>query len=217
MESSQAVADPRFQRIISIDVIVGQERRPRRSFIEPSRLLIGRLPTSDILFGAKEQTVSSSHAEIIQIEGKLVLRDLDSRNGLWIPGTGDRTGTRIKELILDESEEPKDITLGPGGPLCRIYVGSVIPFSDYLVTGQLGEGGMATVFMARKAQGPERPVVLKLIAQSLLLSIDPREAKAMFEQESRLSPLSLMPMSSTSSIQVAGKAPTTLRWSICAG
>lgn len=188
MESSQAVADPRFQRIISIDVIVGQERRPRRSFIEPSRLLIGRLPTSDILFGAKEQTVSSSHAEIIQIEGKLVLRDLDSRNGLWIPGTGDRTGTRIKELILDESEEPKDITLGPGGPLCRIYVGSVIPFSDYLVTGQLGEGGMATVFMARKAQGPERPVVLKLIAQSLLLSIDPREAKAMFEQESRLSP-----------------------------
>ena len=40
----------------------------------------------------------------------------------------------------------------------------------------------------RQAQGPERPVVLKLIAQSLLLSIDPREAKAMFEQESRLSP-----------------------------
>jgi serine/threonine protein kinase len=187
MESSQPVTVPRYSRILSIDVMVGQERRPRRSFIEPSRLLLGRLPTSDILFGAKEQTVSSTHAEITQLGGRFVLRDLESRNGLWVPSVGDSTGVRIKELSLDEAEEPKDVTLGPAGPLCRISVGYVVPFADYLVTGQLGEGGMATVFMARKAQGSERPVVLKLIAQSLLLSIDPREAKAMFEQEARLS------------------------------
>lgn len=192
--------------IVQIEVCAagGTEPRERRAFVYPQRVTFGRGDACDIHFGAEERIVSSLHAELIRSESGYVLRDAESRNGLYTlslsqapdpsqgpgPPRGDGPAEveprRLSELPLEVSAQPTEISLGPQGPVCRIRIGDVIPFADYLVTGRLGEGGMATVFVAQESTGLSRLVVLKLIAPSLLMSIDQKEAEAMLQEEARI-------------------------------
>lgn len=168
--------------ILHIDVFVGTELRERRAFIDPARILIGRSTEADIRFNADDRTVSSAHAEIVRTEGGFLLRDLQSRNGLYKLASAEK----FQELPLQAGDSQLEIALGPDGAKCVVSVGCAIPFADYLVTGRLGEGGMATVFLAQESTQLSRLVVLKLIAPSLLLSIDPDDAKAMLQEEARI-------------------------------
>lgn len=193
--------------IVHIEVCAAgaAEPRERRAFVYPQRVTFGRGEGCDIRFDAEERTVSSLHAKLLRTDSGYVLRDADSRNGLFLlsqglvhdpsqglatPASGRELDSAapapLAELQLEVSAQPTEISLGPQGPICRIRIGDVIPFADYLVTGRLGEGGMATVFVAQETTGLSRLVVLKLIAPSLLMSIDQKDAEAMLQEEARI-------------------------------
>lgn len=190
--------------IVQIEVCAAGVTEPReqRAFVYPQRVTFGRGESCDIHFGAEDRIVSSLHAELVRSESGYLLRDAESRNGLFglpqnqpadpsqSPGAPRSDEPvepqRLSELALEVSAQPTEISLGPQGPVCRIRIGDVIPFADYLVTGRLGEGGMATVFVAQETTGLSRLVVLKLIAPSLLMSIDQKEAEAMLQEEARI-------------------------------
>jgi len=192
--------------IVQVEVCAAgsAEPRERRAFVSPERVTFGRSDSCDIHFGAEERIVSSLHAELLRADSGYILRDTGSRNGTYAlglnqpsdPSQGPGSASagepaeapprRLTELPLEVSAQPTEILLGPQGPVCRIRIGDVIPFADYLVTGRLGEGGMATVFVAQETTGLSRLVVLKLIAPSLLMSIDQKEAEAMLQEEARI-------------------------------
>lgn len=191
--------------IVHVEVCPTGSTEPseHRAFVYPQRVTFGRGESCDIQFAAAERTVSSLHAELVRADSGYVLRDANSRNGLFLQGQGAQdpshgpvfagapqpeaaSPVQLSELPLEVSAQPTEILLGPQGPACRIRIGDVIPFADYLVTGRLGEGGMATVFVAQETTGLGRLVVLKLIAPSLLMSIDQKDAQAMLQEEARI-------------------------------
>ncbi len=192
--------------IVHVEVCPTGSTEPseHRAFVYPQRVTFGRGESCDIQFAAAERTVSSLHAELVRTDSGYVLRDANSRNGLFLQGQGAQDPShgpvfagspqqpeaaspiQLSELPLEVSAQPTEILLGPQGPACRIRIGDVIPFADYLVTGRLGEGGMATVFVAQETTGLGRLVVLKLIAPSLLMSIDQKDAQAMLQEEARI-------------------------------
>lgn len=180
--SARSTPNPIQPLILHIDVFVGSEFRERRAFIDATRILIGRGPDADIRFSADVRTISSSHAEIVRTEDGFLMRDLRSRNGLYQLASAEK----FEELELKPGDTRVEVALGPEGPRCILSVGCVVPFADYMITGRLGEGGMATVFLAQEATQLSRLVVLKLIAPHLLLSIDPEDAKAMLQEEARI-------------------------------
>lgn len=164
--------------------LIAEESRETRSFLAQPRITFGRSASADVEFSETEAFVSALHMVMEPTTVGYVLRDAGSRNGIFLCSRGENI--RVTELMIVSGDPPVDISLGPAGPRCRICVGEAIPFSDYLVTGQLGEGGMATVFLAQEQIGLSRLVVLKLIAPSLLLNLDQKEAEKMLQEEARI-------------------------------
>ena len=171
--------------IVHLDVYVRGELRHRRALIGPERVTLGRALESDVCFAEDDRTVSTQHAELVRSEGGYLLRDTGSRNGVFLY-EGSTPEPLPQPGVIATSALPLRFTLGAGGPLCQVAVGELVPFDDYLVTAELGEGGMATVFVAQEQSGLSRLVVLKLIAPSLLHCIDQKAAVAMLEEEARI-------------------------------
>ena len=128
--------------------------------------------------------MSALHAELVQTDKGYILRDAGSKNGLFVRQGGELIAKR--EISIETAASPLEICLGSSGPTCRVSIGRVYGFADYLVTGQLGEGGMARVFAAQDASGLNRLVVLKIIAARFLLAVDEGEAESMLEEEARI-------------------------------
>ena len=164
--------------------LTAEDLREMRSLLAPQRITFGRSASADIEFSEAEAYVSTLHMVMEPIPSGYVLRDAGSRNGIFLITRND--SVRVSELDIGIGDPPVEVALGPAGPRCRIGIGEVIPFADYLVTGQLGEGGMATVFLAQETIGLSRLVVLKLIAPSLLLNLDQKEAEKMLQEEARI-------------------------------
>ena len=171
--------------IVHLDVYVLGELRHRRAIIGQERVTIGRAPDADICFTEEDRIVSTHHAELVRSEGGYLLRDTGSRNGVFLH-EGSTPQPLPQPGVLATGALPLRFSLGAGGPLCQVAVGELVPFDDYLVTAELGEGGMATVFIAQEQSGLSRLVVLKLIAPSLLHCIDQKAAVAMLEEEARI-------------------------------
>lgn len=182
MTATNPSVGPDQDLILHIEVYTKGVLAERLAFIGTARAVLGRSPESDVRFPSDERMISSKHAEVVRSGAGYLLRDLGSRNGIFVAGSD---AAQLSEVPIEVGSQPMDVTLGPGGPVCRIHAGHVISFANYQVTAQLGEGGMATVFMAREV-GLSRLVVLKLIAPSLLLSLDQAEAEAMLQEEARI-------------------------------
>jgi adenylate cyclase len=73
----------------------------RAEFSLGERTTIGRHPDNTIQI--LDKVISKEHAEVVRVEGKYLLRDLDSRNGTFV------NQRRIKEVPLKDKDE---ITLG---------------------------------------------------------------------------------------------------------
>lgn len=185
-QEHQTLPDPCW--VVHVDVMTpAGTLRERRSFVHPLRVMFGRGETADVQFPAEDLFISSSHMAIEHVDGEYMLRDTGSRNGvfLWTP-SGQQ---QVHEITLERASGPMDVSLGPTGPHCQITVHEAIRFADYMVIGELGEGGMATVFVARDATCSHRLLVLKLIAPSFLRDMDKEEAEAMLQEEARIAAL----------------------------
>ena len=156
----------------------------RFAFIDKELISIGRGGDNHVMIPTDAQSVSGRHAELCLTPDGYVLRDTASRNGLLIEQGG--ALSPISSLTLQTATPGPKIYLGSPGPSCRISVGRVYPFADYLITGQLGQGGMAGVFAAQDDHGLGRLVVLKIVAPRFLLSVDKAEAESMLLTEARL-------------------------------
>lgn len=156
----------------------------RFAFIDKELISIGRGGDNHVMIPADAQSVSGRHAELCLTSDGYVLRDTASRNGLLIEQGG--ALSPISSLTIQTAAPGQKVYLGDPGPSCRISVGRVYPFADYLVTGQLGQGGMAGVFAAQDDHGLGRLVVLKIVAPRFLLSVDKGEAESMLLTEARL-------------------------------
>ena len=156
----------------------------RFAFIDEPQISIGRGNDNHVIVAAGVQSVSVRHAEVLLTPDGYVLRDTASRNGLLIEQGGQLT--QVSTLALHTAAPGQKVYLGSPGPSCRISVGRVYPFADYLITGQLGQGGMAGVFAAQDDRGLGRLVVLKIVAPRFLLSVDKGEAESMLLTEARL-------------------------------
>lgn len=173
--------------IVHIECVIDGGVSQRFALLDRERITLGRGGQNHVCLPATDRTVSSSHAELVQATAGYVLRDLESRNGIFLCGGADPV--RVQELAIEPGAPPVEVSLGMPGPLCRIWAGQVHPFADYLVMGQLGQGGMARVFAAQDGSGLSRLVVLKIVASHFRSSIDPADAEAMLELEARLTGL----------------------------
>ena len=88
-------------------------RRGTQREIEDNTVIrLGRHPSNDCVFDTHADLgVSGYHAELRVVDHRPVIRDLDSRNGLFV------NGARIKEASLTPSDL---VELGPGGPAFRV-------------------------------------------------------------------------------------------------
>lgn len=184
-EHKKGVKAPRY--IVHIESVGDGSVVQRMAFLDNPRITLGRGSQNQVCLPASDKTVSSNHAELVQSGHGHVLRDLDSRNGIYLCAGAEPT--RVREVAIEPGAPAVEVSLGMPGPLCRIWTGQVYPFADYLVMGQLGQGGMARVFAAQDGSGLNRLVVLKIIASHFRSSIDPADAEAMLELEARLTGL----------------------------
>lgn len=167
---------------VVIHVETGALEGMTRTFCGPRDVLLGRHRDADISFPEQDGFVSQRHLGIKLTRSECVITDVGSTNGTWaIPKQ-----EQIRSLRLIPAATPYRITLGSGGPTVRIQVSNTIPFGSYRVIGQLGNGGMATVFVATESTDLNRLVVLKLIHPNLLYSFDKKSAGGMLIEEAQI-------------------------------
>lgn len=136
----------------------------------PQPLLLGRSPDCHICFqGASDTMISRRHIEI-QLDADGIRLTDSSTHGTFLL----QTKERVSSLFIARGAQAV-IQLGPGGPLCRVAVGSAFPFGNYSLVAKIGEGGMAAVFVAADHR-LDRFVVLKLLRPEL------RKVDALAEQ-----------------------------------
>lgn len=173
------------------DVILpdpGVSRQHAELTVSKAEAAVSRPPTP-LPAGSKE---TASPIAVPQ----LVLRDVGSTAGTFFVKSGERitssvlvdcAGTGEGTAANHKSSAGVEISLGPvgQGPRCKLSAGLSIPFGRYLLTGRIGGGGMAEVFLARQRGlgGLFRPVALKLIQPEMFNLID---ASAMFLDEARI-------------------------------
>ncbi|MFO0575840.1 MAG: protein kinase [Polyangia bacterium] len=172
------------KQILHIEVWIDNVLRERRMMISTPRLTLGRAVQCDIGFAASESAVADVHAELTLAGDGYVLRALSAQYPLLLATGGEPVV--LQELTLDVSALPVEVSLGVGGPVVRIWLGLGIPFADYIILGQLGEGGMATVFAAQESADLNRLVVLKLTAPGLSFNISQEEAEELLQEEARI-------------------------------
>jgi serine/threonine-protein kinase len=168
--------------LIEIQVLSGELAGKAACWLDPARVRIGRDPDSELAFPPRDPHVAHHHAEIRMEDGLHILIDLcpEGRGGIL----RHPDGAPLRRQVL---AAPLDVVLGgTGGPRCRILPTPVLPFGRYLLTGRLGRGGMAEVYLARQV-GPgafSRQVALKLIRLDILDEV--RSAVRMFLDEAGL-------------------------------
>jgi serine/threonine-protein kinase len=196
--------------VIEVRILSGARSGEQMYFFDAQKVRIGRNLASDVVL--PDPGVSRQHAELVREGSGYVLRDVGSTAGTYLLPSGERLGAHTLEPFREPVVEPPgrsgaqavggpasgkaskppppisiDVSVGPIGqaPRCRIGVGLSVPFGRYVLTGRLGGGGMAEVFMARQTGlgGLFRPVALKLIQPEMWSLID---AGAMFLDEARI-------------------------------
>lgn len=177
--------------VVHVECVVDGQVTQRMALLDEDCITFGRGGQNQVCFPATCKTVSANHAVLVPCEGGHVMRDQDSRNGLYLCGSSEPV--RVHELQIEPGAAPLEVSLGAPGPICRIWSGMVFPFADYLVLGQLGQGGMARVFAAQDGSGLNRLVVLKVYASHIRSRVDPAELEPMLELEARLTGLSCHP------------------------
>ena len=167
--------------VLEVRIQSGVRAGEQQLFFDASELRLGRHPTADVLF--PDAVVSRHHAELTrQPDGSYVLSDQGSTAGVYDLATGQK----VTQLPIPPTGTV-EVSLGPPAtsPRCLLGIGMALPFGRYLLTGRLGGGGMAEVFLARQTGlgGLFRPVALKLIQPEMFEIID---ASAMFLDEARI-------------------------------
>ncbi len=92
----------------------GSRKGTQKSLDVKGAIRLGRHPDNDCVFEAPEdQSVSGFHAEIRLVEGLPVVKDMGSRNGLFVNGEH----REESQLVFEDTVE-----LGKGGPRFRVQV-----------------------------------------------------------------------------------------------
>lgn len=167
--------------VLEVRILSGGRAGEQQLFFDAAEVRIGRHPSADVLI--PDAVVSRQHAVISrQTDDSYLLSDHGSTAGMYDVSTGQKV-TQIPVSGTGTVE----VSLGPPAtsPRCLIGVGTALPFGRYLLTGRLGGGGMAEVFLARQTGlgGLFRPVALKLIQPEMFEIVD---ASAMFLDEARI-------------------------------
>lgn len=127
------------------------------------RFIIGRGPEAEIRIN--DPRISRRHCQLEVIEGCLLVRDLDSRNGTWWNGDrlarpifarpGDQIGVGDAHILVEREPEPapsKDDTA-----ILRTKIREAkLPLPDvpgYEILGRYGEGETGHVYRAKPAGG----------------------------------------------------------------
>lgn len=186
--------------VVEVRILSGARSGEQMYFFDAQKVRIGRNLTSDVVL--PDPGVSRHHVELTRAGTGYVARDVGSTAGTFVLPSGERvdglvleptagapaaTGKHAPAPAAPGSTGSIDISIGQigHGPRCRIGVGLSVPFGRYVLTGRLGGGGMAEVFMARQTGlgGMFRQVALKLIQPEMWSLID---AGAMFLDEARI-------------------------------
>ncbi len=167
--------------VLEVRILSGGRAGEQQLFFDASEIRLGRHPTADVLL--PDAVVSRHHAQIVR----------QGSDGYWLVDNGSTaglydlsTGQKITRLLIPDKGSV-EVSLGPpaSSPRCAIGKGMALPFGRYLLTGRLGGGGMAEVFLARQTGlgGLFRPVALKLIQPEMFEIVD---ASSMFLDEARI-------------------------------
>jgi S1-C subfamily serine protease len=98
---------------IELRVVSGAGTGRRQRFDRP-RISLGRHPACDFRFDPdRDVDVSARHAEVRLENGTYTIKDLGSRNGIFV------NGTRVEECVLSSGDE---IAFGEKGPKIRAVV-----------------------------------------------------------------------------------------------
>ncbi len=167
--------------VLEVRILSGGRAGEQQLFFDANEVRIGRHPTADVLI--PDAVASRQHAVIArQTDDSYLLSDQGSTAGMYDLSTGQR----INQIPIPATGTV-EVSLGPPAtsPRCLIGVGTALPFGRYLLTGRLGGGGMAEVFLARQTGlgGLFRPVALKLIQPEMFEIVD---ASSMFLDEARI-------------------------------
>lgn len=170
--------------VLEVRILSGVRAGEQQLFFDASEVRIGRHPTADVLL--PDAVVSRHHAQINRLDGDhYELVDSGSTAGIY-DLTASAVGQKVTRLPIPETGTV-EIALGPPAtsPRCLLGLGTALPFGRYLLTGRLGGGGMAEVFLARQTGlgGLFRPVALKLIQPEMFEIVD---ASSMFLDEARI-------------------------------
>lgn len=167
--------------VLEVRILSGARAGEQQLFFDAHELRLGRHPTADVLL--PDPIVSRQHA---RIEG-------DAQNGFRIVDCGSTaglydvaTGQKIAKIAIPATGSVEVAFGSPtSAPRCAVGLGMAVPFGRYLLTGRLGGGGMAEVFLARQTGlgGLFRPVALKLIQPEMFALVD---ASSMFLDEARI-------------------------------
>lgn len=197
--------------VVEVRILSGARSGEQIYFFDAPKVRLGRNLASDVVL--PDAGVSRHHAELVREGAGYVLRDVGSTAGTFVLPSGERLGELVLDLAgagstgaaaaakggstppaapspgTGKTPPPSfaDVSIGQigHGPRCRIGVGRSVAFGRYVLTGRLGGGGMAEVFMARQTGlgGMFRQVALKLIQPEMWRLID---AGAMFLDEARI-------------------------------
>jgi serine/threonine-protein kinase len=170
--------------VLEVRFLSGQRAGEHQMFFDAVKVRIGRNPVSnDVVL--PDPGVSRQHAELRREGAGYVLADLGSTAGTLMLPAGERVAHL--PIAMSGAGGSVEVSLGQIGtaPRLRIGIGVGVPFGRYLLTGRLGGGGMAEVFLARQTGlgGLFRPVALKLIQPEMFDLVD---ATAMFLDEARI-------------------------------
>jgi S1-C subfamily serine protease len=101
---------------LELRVVSGAGAGTRQRFDRP-RISLGRHPACDFRFDPdRDLDVSARHAEIRLEHGAYTIKDLGSRNGIFV------NGTRVEECVLSSGDE---IAFGEKGPKIRAVIDGI--------------------------------------------------------------------------------------------
>lgn len=172
----------KVKTVLEVRILSGARSGEQQLFFDATEIKIGRHPTVDVLL--PDPSVSRQHAQIVfEPKGEVALIDQGSTGGIFDLSSGQKTS----RLVIPRNGSV-EVAFGPPtvSPRCAIGTGMALGFGRYLLTGRLGGGGMAEVFLARQTGlgGLFRPVALKLIQPEMFELVD---ASSMFLDEARIS------------------------------
>ncbi len=161
----------------------------RMVVIEPFPFLVGRRP--DVSLTLPRQTISGIHAEIVQSDAGLFIRDLNSTNGTYVNGKRITEDTRLEHgALIQFADIPFQVGLEQLGPdtstkcqdVCDhafalvqfqtlIANSAVVPFYQPIINLQTGELLAFEVLMRSRLTGLETPAAMFRAAEELGMQI----------------------------------------------